>query len=656
MFSKFKIEKYGLFWKTPYVIAFSILPFCMLHDEVWIFWIPYLSLFLICLLIKQTFHEKTVLFITLIGLPFAIIHHQTIAKIDLLFFGRLLLFIQLGFLLIPLNKSIVTITYFINFVLVLVAAALTFEFWFAIYLIIFFMLMGYVFLELQFLGFNQQPKFGEHFRYSLKLIVFIFFCGYLLFLITPRFRFGKLPSQIGLTLSGFSDKVSFNDVTNILQSDKVAMRVKTSHSPSYYRGITLDFYNGSEWQNTSYFRTIYKGSDDNNKLINLPIEYPRTSDKDLRSFEFQLMPGKNKYLFLPQYSQSIAISPPILKINHHNDLKRPQVLTKNQEYIVFTSHPKDIKIQDSPIIDTEIKNKYLQLPDLSVPVKTLAQLITKDKTSYWQKVQVILDSFENRNYKYSLKSVHEGDHLESFLLRNRVGHCQYFAGAMVVLLRLNGIPSRMVNGFSRGEYNEWGDYYTVRYRDAHSWVEVYAGNGIWITKDPTPANTETSYGIAALKEFYSQWMKIKEFLDAQWQDYILYYSNLDQQLIWLQLHQWFKANPILGIVLMLIGVIALIIFPRLYFTSFKSRSANKNKLAKKFDNLLHKIGAHRIPHLGFQECIQSLTMDARIKKDLLMMSVILNKITYGKFEKEINQSLIQQFNKLYSSILNRLKR
>ena len=653
VFSKFKIQKYGSFWKTPYVIAFSLFPFCMLHEEVWSFWIPYLLIFLVCLITKQKFQEKIVLLITVIGLPLAILHYQVIAKIDLLFFGRLLLFIQLGFLLIPLNKSIVTITYFISFVLVLVAAALTFEFWFAIYLIIFFMLMGYAFLELQFMGFNQQPKFREHFKFSLKLIIFIFFCGYLLFLITPRFRFGKLPSQIGLTLSGFSDRVSFDDVTNILQSDKVAMRVKTSHSPSYYRGVTLDFYNGNEWLNSSYFKTINSKS---NKLLPLPIEYPKTTDSDLRHFEFKLMPGKNKYLFLPQYSQSIEISPAILEINHHNDLRRPQILNKNQEYIVYTSHPKNINIQDSPVIGSDIKNKYLQLPSLSVPVKTLARLITKDTNTYWQKVQAVLNFFETRNYKYSLKSVHKGDPLESFLLRNRIGHCQYFAGAMVLLLRLNGIPSRMVNGFSKGEYNEWGDYYTVKYRDAHSWVEVYAGNGIWIIKDPTPPDNEDSYGLATLKEFYSQWIKIKEFLDSQWQDYVLYYSNIDQQLLWLQLRFWFKTNPIFGAVILFASVITCFILPRLFFLSFKKKLTNQNKLVKKFDGLLIKIDAHRTTDIGFEEFVKSLNIKTNLKKELLIMSTVLNKIIYGKTDKNANQSLIQQFNRLYSKILSTLKK
>lgn len=653
VFSKFKIQKYGSFWKTPYVIAFSLFPFCMLHEEVWAFWIPYLLLFLVCLITKQKFSEKIVLLITVIGLPLAILHHQVIAKIDLLFFGRLLLFIQLGFLLIPLNKSIVTITYFISFVLVLVAAALTFEFWFAIYLIIFFIVMGYAFLELQFMGFNQQPKFREHFKFSLKLITFISFCGYLLFLITPRFRFGKLPSQIGLTLSGFSDRVSFDDVTNILQSDKVAMRVKTSHSPSYYRGVTLDFYNGNEWLNSSYFKTIHSKS---NKLLQLPIEYQKTADNDLRYFEFKLMPGKNKYLFLPQYSQSIQINPAILEINDHNDLRRPQILNTNQEYIVYTSHPKNINIQDSPVIDSDIKNKYLQLPSLSIPVKTLAKLITKDTNTYWQKVQAILNFFENRNYKYSLKSVHKGDPLESFLLRNRIGHCQYFAGAMVLLLRLNGIPSRMVNGFSKGEYNEWGDYYTVRYRDAHSWVEVYAGNGIWIIKDPTPPDNENSYGLATLKDFYTQWIKIKEFLDSQWQDYVLYYSNIDQQLLWLQLQFWFETNPIFGAVILFASVIIFVILPRLFFLSFKKRPSNQNKLIKKFDDLLIKMDAHRTTDTGFEEFVKSLNIKANLKKELLVLSTVLNKIIYGKTDKNANQSLIQQFNRLYSKILSTLKK
>ena len=55
----------------------------------------------------------------------------------------------------------------------------------------------------------------------------------------------------------------------------------------------------------------------------------------------------------------------------------------------------------------------------------------------------------------------------------RSGNCEYFAAALAVMLRTLGIPSRVVGGFQRGEWNPYGRYFTVRLRDAHSWVEAY---------------------------------------------------------------------------------------------------------------------------------------------------------------------------------------
>ena len=57
---------------------------------------------------------------------------------------------------------------------------------------------------------------------------------------------------------------------------------------------------------------------------------------------------------------------------------------------------------------------------------------------------------------------------------------------MAVMLRTLGIPSRVVNGFQRGEWNPYGRYFMVRLRDAHSWVEAYIQGRGWMTFDPTP--------------------------------------------------------------------------------------------------------------------------------------------------------------------------
>jgi protein-glutamine gamma-glutamyltransferase len=92
------------------------------------------------------------------------------------------------------------------------------------------------------------------------------------------------------------------------------------------------------------------------------------------------------------------------------------------------------------------------------------------------------------NYTYDQDVPLADDPISEFLLRERAGYCQQFSGAMALMLRMAGIPSRVVSGFAPGERQDGGDY-SVTDQDAHSWVEVlYPGIG-WVTVDPTPAET-----------------------------------------------------------------------------------------------------------------------------------------------------------------------
>ena len=77
--------------------------------------------------------------------------------------------------------------------------------------------------------------------------------------------------------------------------------------------------------------------------------------------------------------------------------------------------------------------------------------------------------------------------LAEFLLRDRVGYCQQFSGAMALLLRMGGVPARVASGFSPGARDEERGEYVVRDVDAHSWVEVYVPGVGWVARDPTPA-------------------------------------------------------------------------------------------------------------------------------------------------------------------------
>jgi Transglutaminase-like superfamily len=88
------------------------------------------------------------------------------------------------------------------------------------------------------------------------------------------------------------------------------------------------------------------------------------------------------------------------------------------------------------------------------------------------------------HYRYSETPPKRAYPLAAFLFRDRVGYCQQFSGAMALMLRMVGIPTRVVGGFAPGRRTSGG--FQVSDFDAHSWVEVYFNRIGWVTFDPTP--------------------------------------------------------------------------------------------------------------------------------------------------------------------------
>ncbi len=76
--------------------------------------------------------------------------------------------------------------------------------------------------------------------------------------------------------------------------------------------------------------------------------------------------------------------------------------------------------------------------------------------------------------------------LVDFVTRTRQGYCQHFAGAMALMLRYLGIPSRVAAGFTSGRYDKGSGEWVVSDRDAHTWVEVWFRGWGWLPFDPTP--------------------------------------------------------------------------------------------------------------------------------------------------------------------------
>lgn len=90
-------------------------------------------------------------------------------------------------------------------------------------------------------------------------------------------------------------------------------------------------------------------------------------------------------------------------------------------------------------------------------------------------------------FSYTRFNQNDPEHpIESFLIETKAGHCEFFATAMVLMLRAEGIPARVAVGFRGGTWSDMAEAFRVLQKDAHAWVEVPFEGAGWIPFDPTP--------------------------------------------------------------------------------------------------------------------------------------------------------------------------
>ncbi len=139
-----------------------------------------------------------------------------------------------------------------------------------------------------------------------------------------------------------------------------------------------------------------------------------------------------------------------------------------------------------------------------------------------------LESYLIANYEYTLDlRPPVGDNpIDDFLFNAKQGHCEYFASAMVLLLRTQGVPARLVTGFLGAEYNPIEGYYIVRQSNAHAWVEAWGGEGVgWRQFDPTPPSGRP---VSEPVNFGLMMQQAWDFVQFRWDRYVLTYGLSDQ--------------------------------------------------------------------------------------------------------------------------------
>jgi protein-glutamine gamma-glutamyltransferase len=140
-------------------------------------------------------------------------------------------------------------------------------------------------------------------------------------------------------------------------------------------------------------------------------------------------------------------------------------------------------------ISEQDKHRGLQLPKRIAPrVKALAESWKAESANPAATVDRALQYFREQPFFYTLSPpLIPGDPVDGFLFETRRGFCEHYATAFTVLMRLAGIPARVVTGYQGGQWNAMGKFLEIRQADAHAWSEVWLAERGWTRIDPTAA-------------------------------------------------------------------------------------------------------------------------------------------------------------------------
>ncbi|MBP6225171.1 MAG: DUF3488 domain-containing transglutaminase family protein, partial [Rhizobacter sp.] len=310
----------------------------------------------------------------------------------------------------------------------------------------------------------------------------------LLFLLFPRV--GPLwgVPQDGLSSTGLSNVMSMGTVAALAQDDSIALRIRFEGAPPapqdvYFRGPVLGHFDGRDW-------TPLKPT----------FPPPLTPRADLRvegapvRYEMTLEPLRLAVIPMLEASPSGPVVEGV-RVAQHDDLEwvaeRPLY-----ERIRFTgiAYPRFTHGPQQPVIGLQ---DYIDLPPGHNP-RTLAWAAALRRDARYAQAngttlaQVLMSHIRTGGYGYTLTPGLYGEQdprsaIDEFWLDRRLGFCEHYAAAFVVVMRALGVPARVVTGYQGLDPTPVDGYRIVRQSYAHAWAEYWQADVGWVRADPTSA-------------------------------------------------------------------------------------------------------------------------------------------------------------------------
>lgn len=310
-------------------------------------------------------------------------------------------------------------------------------------------------------------------------------------------------------LAELEKRISYRDMASMAGRNRIAFKVKVYQgAPAanpYWRGRVLDRFDGRAWSSSTRLRGM-------GRIVRAD---------PTKTFDYQ---------FIPYRLQSKIVYVSGLPVQALGRRDKPLYISSAGEVIV-----------DSPFLFAD--SYYMATVDRPIPASFRREPAYLDKTGITPRIEKLATDWTSRysstsdkvaaltrrlrsDYRYRLvaPTPPEGVHpLEFFLFESKTGNCEQFAGALCLMLRAVGIPSRVVEGFAGMEATDRADEFIVRFARAHAWVEALVNPKYWSPLDATPPVSAT-----AGSRLWRFLLDLYDDLEYQWIKQVVYFDRADQ--------------------------------------------------------------------------------------------------------------------------------
>ncbi len=439
-------------------------------------------------------------------------------------------------------------------------------------------------------------------RFSLRLVMLAVPIGLMLFMFFPRWAspLWGIPESTLDAKTGLSDSLAPGSIEQLFMDDSAAFRVKFKGqvpriSEMYWRGPVFWKFDGRAW------RAGFMGS--NIEANARPLA--RTAPWN---YTVQMEPNERKWLFALKYPATV---PHNARLSMDYQMFSRTAVTQLREYSVAS----DPNFIDSPELMQELRAQALELPDGYNPLsRRLAEKFRAQSSSDFAIVQRVLNHFNEEEFHYTLQAPPLGrDSVDEFLFDTRRGYCEHYASSFTVLMRMAGVPARVVTGYQGGWYNALGSYLLVKQSDAHAWSEVWLPGSGWTRVDPTSAVSPMRIeqgSLGALSQprhilDFAWFRNMRNGLDIvqqRWNDWVIEFDAGSQSRLLTPFGIKDLNNGTLVVIMIIAcGILIAILFPFMLRIRGPQKTDPLRKLWHKFLKRLEKAGFKWHASLGPME-------------------------------------------------------